>query len=192
MVTLNKSVIDDIIKNWFPIVGILFVVAGMSYLFYEGVWQKLNETGRLTLGFLTGIALISGSYALEKKSKIIADAVLGGGLLMLYLSLIFGSRFQTENVQVLIPETWALIIATLFTIGVAFFSYTRHSQYILLVGILGGYLTPFFIGETGSFKQFIDDKSVFHYDLPLPAFLIYFAAINIAIFIVSSRFFCVA
>jgi hypothetical protein len=189
MVTLNKSVIDDIIKNWFPIVGILFVVAGMSYLFYEGVWQKLNETGRLTLGFLTGVALISGSYALEKKSKIIADAVLGGGLLMLYLSLIFGSRFQTESVQVLIPETWALIIATLFTMGVAFFSYTRHSQYILLVGILGGYLTPFFIGETGSFKQFIDDKSVFHYDLPLPAFLIYFAAINIAILIVSSRFF---
>ena len=72
MVALNKSVIDDIIKNWFPIVGILFVVAGMSYLFYEGVWQKLNETGRLTLGFLTGVALISGSYALEKKSKIIA------------------------------------------------------------------------------------------------------------------------
>ena len=189
MDNLNKSVIDDIIKNWFPIVGILFVVAGMSYLFYEGVWQKLNETGRLTLGFLTGVALISGSYALEKKSKIIADAVLGGGLLMLYLSLIFGSRFQTENVQVLIPETWALIIATLFTMGVAFFSYTRHSQYILLVGILGGYLTPFFIGETGSFKQFIDDKSVFHYDLPLLAFLIYFAAINIAILIVSSRFF---
>ena len=189
MVTLNKSVIDDIIKNWFPIVGILFVVTGMSYLFYEGVWQKLNETGRLTLGFLTGVALISGSYALEQKSKIIADAVLGGGLLMLYLSLIFGSRFQTENVQVLIPETWALIIATLFTMGVAFFSYIRHSQYILLVGILGGYLTPFFIGETGSFKQFIDDKGVFHYDLPLLAFLIYFAAINIAILIVSSRFF---
>ena len=105
----------------------------MSYLFYEGVWQKLNETGRLTLGFLTGIALISGSYALEKKSKIIADAVLGGGLLMLYLSLIFGSRFQTENVQVLIPETWALIIATLFTMGVAFFLIldTRNTSYWL-------------------------------------------------------------
>ena len=143
----------------------------------------------MTLGFLTGVALISGSYALEKKTSIIADAVLGGGLLMLYLTLIFGSRFQTENVQVLIPETWALIIATLFTMGVAFFSYTRHSQYILLVGILGGYLTPFFIFETGSVKQFIDDKSVFHYDLPLPAFLIYFAAINISILFVSSRFF---
>ena len=81
MVTLNKSVIDDIIKIWFPIVGILFVVAGMSYLFYEGVWQKLNETGRLTLGVLTGVALISGSYAIENKSRIIADAVLGGVLI---------------------------------------------------------------------------------------------------------------
>lgn len=189
MVALNKSVIDDIIKNWFPIVGVLFVVAGMSYLFYEGVWQRLNEYGRLTLGFLTGVALISGSYPLEKKSKIIADAILGGGLLILYLTLIFGSRFDTDNVNVLIPEAWALIIATLFTIGVAFFSYTRQSQYILLVGILGGYLTPFFIGETGSFEKFMDDKGVFHYDLPLPAFLIYFAAINVAILMVSSRLF---
>ncbi|MCX7067391.1 MAG: DUF2339 domain-containing protein [Methylococcales bacterium] len=189
MVALNKSVIDDIIKNWFPIVGVLFVVAGMSYLFYEGVWQNLSESGRLTLGFLTGVALISGSYALEKKSKIIADAILGGGLLMLYLTLIFGSRFQTENVPGLIPEAWALIIATLFTIGVAFFSYRRQSQYILLVGISGGYLTPFFIGETGSFEKFMDDKGVFHYDLPLPAFLIYFIAINIAILMVSNRLF---
>ena len=68
MTTLQKSVIDDIIKNWFPIIGILFVVTGMSYLFYEGIWQKPNETGRLTLGFLTGVALISGSYALLSHS----------------------------------------------------------------------------------------------------------------------------
>jgi hypothetical protein len=189
MVSINKSAVDDIIKNWFPVIGILFVVAGMSYLFYEGVWQKLNEPGRLILGFLAGVAMISGSYALEKASKIIADAVLGGGLLMLYLSLIFGSRFQTGNVQALIPETWALLIATLFTFGVAFFSYTRRSQYILLVGILGGYLTPFFIGETGGLKQFMDDTGVFHYNLPLTAFLIYFAAINIAVLFVASRFF---
>ena len=189
MVALNKSVVDDIIRNWFPIIGVLFVVAGMSYLFYEGIWQRLNEYGRLTLGFLAGIALISGSYPLEKKSKIVGDAILGGGLLMLYLTLIFGSRFDTENVRVLIPEAWTLIIATLFTIGVAFFSYIRQSNYILLVGILGGYLTPFFIGETGSFQKFMDDKSVFHYDLPLIAFLIYFAAINVAILIISSRLF---
>lgn len=189
MVSINKSVIDDIIKNWFPIIGILFVVAGMSYLFYEGVWQKLNETGRLILGFLTGLIMISGSYAFEKSTKIIADSILGGGILMLYLTLIFGSRFQTENIQALIPETWALIIATLFTLSVAFFSYTRRSQYILLVGILGGYLTPFFIGESGGLKQFIADTGVFHYNLPLPAFLIYFAAINLAILIVANHFF---
>ena len=189
MVIISRSSIDDIIKNWFPIIGILFVVAGMSYLFYEGLWLHLNETGRLILGFLAGIAMISGSYALEKTAKIIADAVLGGGLLMFYLTLIYGSRFETENVQAVIPETWALIIATLFTFGVAYFSYVRHSQYILLVGILGGYLTPFFIGESGGFREFLADTGVFHYQLPLIAFLIYFAGINIAIFLVANRFF---
>lgn len=101
MKTPRVSIIDDIIRNWFPIVGILFVVAGMSYLFYEGIWQKLNETGRLTLGFLSGVALISGSYPLEKTSKIIADSILAGGLLMLYVSLTFGSRFETTEQQAL-------------------------------------------------------------------------------------------
>ena len=112
MAALNKSAVDEIIKNWFPIIGILFVVAGMSYLFYEGIWQRINETGRLTLGFLLGLALITGSYSIEKKSKIIADAILAGGLLMLYLTLIFGSRFDAGATKVLIPETWALIIAS--------------------------------------------------------------------------------
>lgn len=108
------SVIDDIIRNWFPIVGILFLVAGMSYLFYEGIWQNLNEVGRLTLGFLSGVLLISGSYPLEKSSKIVSDSLLAGGLLMLYVSLIFGSRFDATEHRAIIPEVWALIIATLF------------------------------------------------------------------------------
>jgi|GEM_PF-1953859 hypothetical protein len=189
MITARVSVIDDIIKNWFPIVGILFVVAGMSYLFYEGIWQKLNETGRLTLGFLSGIALISGSYPLEKVSKIIADSILAGGLLMLYVSLIFGSRFETTEQQALIPEVWALLVAILFTFGVAFFAYTRQSRYVLLIGILGGYLTPFFIGQGDQFVDFIKESGVFHYNLPLMAFLIYFLAINMAILLTANRFF---
>lgn len=183
------SIIDDIIRNWFPIVGVLFVVAGMSYLFYEGVWQRLNETGRLTLGFLSGVALISGSYPLEKVSKIISDAVLAGGLLMLYVSLIFGSRFETIEQQALIPEVWALIIATLFTLGVAFFAYTRRSQNVLLIGIIGGYLTPFFIGQGDQIVTFIKDEGVFHYNLPLMVFLIYFLAINMAILLTANSFF---
>lgn len=183
------SVIDDIIRNWFPIVGILFLVAGMSYLFYEGIWQNLNEVGRLTLGFLSGVLLISGSYPLEKSSKIVSDSLLAGGLLMLYVSLIFGSRFDATEHQAIIPEVWALIIATLFTLGVAFFSYTRHSSYVLLIGILGGYLTPFFIGQTGQFNEFIKEEGVFQYDLPFTAFLIYFLAINVAILLTANKFF---
>ncbi|NOR81453.1 MAG: DUF2339 domain-containing protein [Methyloprofundus sp.] len=189
MITHRASIIDDIIKNWFPVVGILFVVAGMSYLFYEGIWQQLNETGRLTLGFLSGVALISGSYPLEKTSKIISDSILAGGLLMLYVSLIFGSRFETIEQHALIPEVWALLVATLFTISVAFFSYIRQSQYILLIGIFGGYLTPFFIGQEDQMVDFAKDVGVFQYKLPLMAFLIYFLAINVAILLTANKFY---
>lgn len=183
------SIIDNIIRNWFPIVGILFLVAGMSYLFYEGIWHNLNEVGRLTLGFLCGVLLISGSYPLEKASKIVSDSILAGGLLMLYVSLIFGSRFEATEHQALIPEVWALIIATLFTLGVAFFSYARHSRYVLLIGIAGGYLTPFFIGQSGQFNEFVKETGVFQYNLPVTAFLLYFLAINIAILLTANKFF---
>jgi hypothetical protein len=189
MNTPRISIIDDIIRNWFPIIGILFLVAGMSYLFYEGIWHNLNEVGRLTLGFLCGVLLISGSYPLEKASKIVSDSLLAGGLLMLYVSLIFGSRFEATEHQALIPEVWALIIATLFTLGVAFFSYARHSRYVLLIGIAGGYLTPFFIGQSGQFNEFVKETGVFQYNLPVTAFLLYFLAINIAILLTANKFF---
>ncbi len=184
----EKSMVDYIIKKWFPIIGVLFVVGGISYLFYDGLWQSLSEGGRLTLGFVLGILFIAGGYSFDKKLKGFADVVIGGGILILYLTLIFGSRFEGVN-SALIPELWALIVALIFSTAVAGYSYSRKSKHILALGLLGGYLTPFFIGKAGEFHSYLASGNAFDYNLSLPVFLIYFAILGLAIFLVSNKMF---
>lgn len=171
--------IDDILQKWFPIIGVIFIVSGLSYLFYDGFWSQLNETGRLTIGFLVGVAAISGGFTFQDRLKYFADAIIGGGILTLYVSLIYGSRFDSTQASAIIPEMWTLVIATIFAIGVAYFSSKRASKVILSLGILGGYATPFFMGQAGTFD----------YSLDISAYFAYFIAINIITLWVVQKFF---
>ena len=181
------SVMDYIIQKWFPIIGILFVVGGISYLFYDGIWQTLEKPGRLMLGFILGIGLIGGGYSFEKKLKNFADALIGGGILTLYISLIYGSKFDDISTAV-IPEVLALAVAGIFSLAVYYYSWVRKSTNILLLGMLGGYLTPFFIGQTQGFDSFVSNGS-FSYGLSITSFLIYFLVINVSLLFVSSKLF---
>jgi len=170
--------VDDIIQKWFPILGVIFIVSGLSYLFYDGFWSHLDETGRLVIGFLLGAGAITGGFTIPNRLKYFADAIIGGGVLVLYVSLIYGSRFDSSE-KALIPEFLTLIIAIFFAVGVAYFSYLRSSKVILSLGILGGYLTPFFMGQAGTFD----------YSLGFSTYLIYFIAVNGIILAVVQKFF---
>lgn len=66
-----------------------------------------------------------------------------------------------------------LVTAFIFTVGVAYFASLRKSKVILALGILGAYLTPFILGQ----------NDVWVRDISFNAYLIYFAAVNITIFI---------
>jgi hypothetical protein len=189
-VSTSKKVytVDYIIKKWFPVIGILFIVGGLSYLFYDGLWKNVNEIGRLAIGFIAGILFITGGYTFEDKLRGFGDVVIGGGVLMMYVTLIFGSRFQSAETAI-IPEVFALMIALTFSVAIAFYAYTRQSKYILILGAIGGYLTPFFVGKAGEFKNYLISDTPFQYELGLPVFLIYFTAIGIAVFLVSNKMF---
>ncbi len=187
----NKSrtlTIDYIIKKWFPVIGMLFVVGGLSYLFYDGLWKNINEMGRLGIGFIFGVLFIIGGYRFEDKLRGFGDVIIGGGILIMYVTLIYGSRFQ-DAASAVIPELFALVIALSFSISIAFYSYNRKSKYILILGVLGGYLTPFFVGRAGDFGNYLATENVFSYELGLPVFLIYFLAVGITIFLVSNKMF---
>lgn len=68
-----------------------------------------------------------------------------------------------------------LVTAFAFTLGVAYFASLRKSKVILILGILGAYLTPFILGQNDTWSQNISFNS----------FLIYFAAVNVVIFMLG-------
>jgi hypothetical protein len=188
----SSLTIDEIIKKWFPIIGIIFIVSGVSYLFYNGIWDKINPPGRMTFGFIIGVMFIAGGYSFEKRLKNFADAIIGGGILIIYSALIYGSRFGVTQDQPIISELPTLLIAVAFSAGLAYYSYTRKSNYLLILGMIGGYLTPFLLGESGEFFEYVQGDNgqevVFtSHSLPFIAYLIYFCAVNAAYFLVANK-----
>lgn len=75
----------------------------------------------------------------------------------------------------LIPEVATLVTAFIFTLAVAYFSSLRKSKVILALGILGAYITPFVIGQ----------NDVWASNISFNAYLVYFAAVNIVVFLMG-------
>lgn len=61
---------------------------------------------------------------------------MGGGILLLYATLIFGSRTTDLAVNATIPEVATLVTAFLFTLAIAYFASFRKSKVILALGML--------------------------------------------------------
>jgi hypothetical protein len=163
-----------VIAKFIPIIGALLFVTGLGYLIYTSVWQDLGITMRLGLGFFTSIAIIGTAFSFSDKLRYFADVVIGAGILLLYGTLLYGSR-TTDLAIAAIPEVATLVTAFVFTLGVAYFASLRKSKVILILGILGAYLTPFILGQNDSWVQ----------NISFNAFLIYFSAVNIVIFLLG-------
>lgn len=166
--------IDKIIEKFIPVVGALFMTVGLGYLLYTSVWIDLDSTVKLGLGFFLSLVIIGSAYSFSEKLKYFADIGIGAGILLLYGTLIYGSR-TTDLAAATIPETATLVTAFLFTIAIAYFASERKSQVILVLGMLGSYLTPFVIGTNDSWAQSISFN----------AYLTYFAAINAVVFFIG-------
>ena len=171
-ITINK-----IIEKFIPIVGALFLTVGVIYLLYTSVWIHLDVTVRLGLGFFLSLAIIGGSYSLSEKIRYFADLGIGSGVLLFYGTLIYGSRTTDLATKAAIPEVATLVTAFLFTLAVAYFSSIRKSIVILVLSMIGAYITPFVIGQNDVWVQ----------NISFNAYLTYFAAINIVIYFLGKK-----
>lgn len=149
---------------------------GLDILFNTSVWAGLTTEIRLGIGFFASFLIIGGAFSLSDKLKYFADIVLGGGILLFYGTLIYGSR-ATEIASALIPEVATLVTAVIFALIVAYFASRRQSKVILILGIVGAYLTPFVIGQNGSWVQ----------NISFNAYLIYFATVNVIIYLLGKE-----
>ncbi|HBI33532.1 MAG TPA: hypothetical protein DEA43_04640 [Candidatus Moranbacteria bacterium] len=165
---------DKIIEKFIPIVGVLFLTIGVAYLLYTSVWVHLDMVLRLGLGFFLSLVLIGGSYSFSEKWRYFADLGIGSGILLLYSTLIYGSR-TTDLATAAIPEIATLVTAFIFTLAVSYFSLIRRSKAILILGMIGAYITPFVIGQNGVWVQ----------NISFNAYLMYFLAINVAVYLLG-------
>ncbi len=167
----HSLTIDVIIAKFVPIIGALLFITGLGYLIYTSVWEAMSQTMRLGVGFFVSLIIIGSAFSFSEKLRYFADVVMWGGILLLYGTLIYGSR-TTDVAVASIPEVATLVTAFFFTLAVAYFSSLRKSKVILALGILGAYLTPFVIGQ----------NDVWASNISFNAYLVYFAAVNIVVF----------
>lgn len=157
----------------------LFTV-GLGYLIYTSVWKDMEVPMRLGIGFFVSLAIIGTAFSFSDKLKYFADIIIGSGILLLYGTLMYGSR-TVDAVQgiipAVIPEVATLVTAFIFTLAVAFFASLRKSKVILILGIVGAYLTPFVIGQNDTWAL----------NMSFNAYLIYFTAVNIVIFLLGKE-----
>lgn len=143
-------------------------------MIYNSIWVDLAMEAKLGLGFFLSLVIIGGAFSFSEKLRYFADVVMGGGILLLYGTLIYGSR-ATETANAAIPEIATLFSAGIFTLVSAYFAKLRQSKVILALGIIGAYLTPFVIGNGGW-----DNPGI-----SFNAYLIYFAAVNMIVFLMG-------
>lgn len=168
-------IMDKIIEKFIPIVGILFLTVGAAYLIYTSVWVHLDVVVRLGLGFFLSLAVIGGSYSFSEKWHYFADLGIGAGVLLMYSTLIYGSRTTDLATAATIPEIATLVTAFIFTLAISYFSSIRKSQVILVLGMVGAYITPFAIGQNDVWVQ----------NISFNAYITYFMAINVVIYLLG-------
>lgn len=88
------------------------------------------------MGFFVSLAIIGSAFSFSDRLRYFADVVMGGGILLLYGTLIYGSRTSDIAVAAHIPEIATLGTAFVFTLIVTYFSSLRKSKVILALGIL--------------------------------------------------------
>jgi len=167
---------DKIIEKFIPIAGAIFLIVGLGYLIYANAWVNLSMEIRLTLGFFLSVVIIGGSFSFSEKMKYFTDIGIGSGVLLLYGTLMYGSRASELAADTaVIPEAVTLITALAFTVAVSYFASKRNSKVILILGMIGAYITPFVVGQ----------NEVWVGSMSFNSYLIYFFAVNLAVFFIG-------
>ena len=129
--------------NWLARIGIVAVIIGVGFflkLAFDNNW--IGETGRVALGLALGIALLGGGEFWQKKYPLWAQAVTGGGIAVLYLSI-----FAAFSLYDLVPALAALGFSFLVTLTAAGLALRYESRAIAVLGILGGFATPLLLAD---------------------------------------------
>jgi uncharacterized membrane protein len=154
--------------RWLLYVGIVALVMGVAYferLAIQNHW--INETARVIQGGVVGVLLVAAGLRVSRNGYALYGEILaGGGAAIEYVSI-----FAAYNFYHLIDRTPAFALLLLVTGVAAVLADHRRSQGLALVGVGGGFATPFLLpGQTDA------QIALFGYDTILIAGTMFLAA----------------
>jgi uncharacterized membrane protein len=124
--------------NWLARIGILALVVGMGFFLkmaFDNDW--IGETGRVVLGISAGLAFLGAGEYWRTKYPVYAQALVGGGIAMLYLSLY--AAYAIFGLISLYPGVGML---ALISVASAALAIRYESVSLAVIGILGAFLAP--------------------------------------------------
>ena len=129
--------------NWLARIGVIALIIGVGFFLkfaFDNNW--LGPTSRVILGVVAGLSMVGGGYYWRKRYPTFAQALSGGGIALLYLSI-----FAAFNVFHLLPIYPAVGLILLVSIGSAALAVRLNSMALAIIGIFGAFSAPFILGS---------------------------------------------
>lgn len=139
----EKDIESTIGLVWFNRIGLLALFLGVAFFLkyaFDNRW--IGELGRVILGLMAGFGMIVGSeFTRRKNYTVISQGLHGGGIGILYLSI-----FAAFGFYHLIGVVPAFLFMSVVTLYCGFWSTRTDWVSSAVIGVIGGFLTPFLIG----------------------------------------------
>ena len=134
------SIEDNVVGTWFARIGVLALLIGAAFGYRYAVDQGLiGPAARVALGVASGVALIGwGHFARRKEWINFAHALSGGGVAILYLSVL-AAQYRFE----LISPALALTLLSGVALLSAWLAIGYDSLPLAIMATLGAFMNPY-------------------------------------------------
>jgi hypothetical protein len=136
-----ESLVGVKLFSW--IAGIALVIAAVSFLRYSIDHGWLSPPIRMAIGLVAGIALlVICELKAARKYPITANALDGAGV-----AVLFATFFSAHALWQLMPVVPTFVAMALVAAAAVVLSIRRDSLFIALLGLVGGFATPFMLSS---------------------------------------------
>ena len=139
-------------QKWLLIAGVAITVLGIGFFLKYAFDQNwVGPAGRIMLGYLAAVAFVGAGDFFRRRSGAAAFGLylIGGGVATLYLV-----TYAAFQLYALLGQTVAFGLMGLVTILACLLALVYDTQWLAVLGLIGGFLTPLIL-STGQSAQIV-------------------------------------